>query len=135
MDTPDWTLEMVIKYFAMKQASKPRDYNSNRQDVYSKQPDQQSDKPDRQPEKQQDRQHNRQQTKPKYPDCSRSHLGACHTKKTELTMSNVAGKSFFAKRAVESSQHTWHIDSGATYTTIPNKAWFVSYEARKNEYI
>jgi hypothetical protein len=30
MDTPDWTLEMVIKYFAMKQASKPRDYNSNR---------------------------------------------------------------------------------------------------------
>jgi hypothetical protein len=39
MDTPDWTLEMAIKYFAMKQASKSRDYNSNRQDVYSKQPD------------------------------------------------------------------------------------------------
>src|SRR6202045_900933 len=79
MNTPDWTLKMAIKYFAMKQASKPRDYNSNRQDVYSKQPDQQPDKPDRQPEKQQDRQHDRQQTKPKCPDCGRSHPGACHT--------------------------------------------------------
>jgi hypothetical protein len=161
MDIPDWTLEMATKYFAMKQASKPRDYNSNRQDVYSKQPDQQPDKPDRQPEKQQDRQHDRQQTKPKCPDCGRSHPGACHkntnmsnssnptskppnpssntntqpTKETELAMSDVAGKSFFAKGAVESSQHTWHIDSGATYTTTPNKAWFVSYEARKDEYI
>jgi hypothetical protein len=131
MDTPDWTLEMAIKYFAMKQASKPRDYNSNRLDVYSKQPDQQPDKPDRQPEKQQDRQHDRQQTKPKCPDCGRSHAGACYTntntntsnrlnpiskfpnlssntntqptKKTELVMSDVAGKSFFAKGAVESS--------------------------------
>ena len=28
MDTPDWTLEMAIRYFAMKQASKPRDYSS-----------------------------------------------------------------------------------------------------------
>jgi hypothetical protein len=163
MDTPDWTLEMATKYFAMKQASKPRDYNSNRQDVYSKQPDQQPDKPDRQPEKQQDRQHDRQQTKPKCPDCGRSHPGAClkntttntsnssnptskppnpssntntqPTKKTELAMSDIAGKSFFAKGAVESSQHTWHIDSGATYTTTPNKAWFVSYEARQDEYI
>jgi hypothetical protein len=169
MDTPDWTLEIATKYFAMKQASKPRDYNSNRQDVYSKQPDQQHAKqqnrqpdwqpdkqPDRQPEKQQDRQHDRQQTKPKCPDCGRSHPGACHTntntsnssnptskppnpssntntqptKKTELTMSDIADKSFFAKEAVESSQHTWHIDSGATYTITPNKAWFVSYEAR-----
>jgi hypothetical protein len=30
MDTPDWTLEMVIRYFVMKQASKPRDYGSNK---------------------------------------------------------------------------------------------------------
>jgi hypothetical protein len=30
MDTPDWTLEMAIKYFAMKHASKPRDYGSNK---------------------------------------------------------------------------------------------------------
>jgi hypothetical protein len=154
---------MATKYFAIKQASKPRDYNSNRQDIYSKQPNQQPDKPDRQPEKQQDRQHDRQQIKPKCPDCGRSHPGAClkntntntsnssnptskspnpssntntqPTKKTELAMSDVAGKNFFAKGAVESSQHTWHIDSGATYTITPNKAWFVSYEARQDEYI
>jgi hypothetical protein len=160
MDIPDWTLEMATKYFAMKQASKPRDYNSNRQDVYSKQPDQQPDKqPDRQPEKQQDRQHDRQQTKPKYPDCDRSHPDACRpntsnnlnptskppnpssntntqpTKETELAISDITGKSFFAKGAIESSQHTWHIDSGATYTITPNKAWFVSYEARQDKYI
>jgi hypothetical protein len=160
MDIPDWTLEMAIKYFAMKQASKLRDYNSNRQDVYSKQPDQQPDKqPDRQSEKQQDRQHDRQQIKPKCPDCGRSHPGACRpntsnslnlifkspnpssntntqpTKETELAISDIAGKSFFAKGAVESSQYIWHIDSGATYIIIPNKAWFVSYEARQDEYI
>jgi hypothetical protein len=50
-------------------------------------------------------------------------------------MSDIASKSFFAKGIVESSQHTWHIDNGATYTTTPNKAWFVSYEARQDKYI
>ena len=30
MDTPDWTLKMAIRYFAMKHASKPRDYGSNK---------------------------------------------------------------------------------------------------------
>ena len=30
MDIPDWTLEMVIKYFAIKHASKSRDYGSNK---------------------------------------------------------------------------------------------------------
>jgi hypothetical protein len=30
MDTPDWTLEMAIRYFAMKHAFKPRDYGSNK---------------------------------------------------------------------------------------------------------
>jgi len=50
-------------------------------------------------------------------------------------MSDIAGKSFFAKGVVESSQYTWHIDSGATYIITFNKAWFVSYEARQDEYI
>jgi hypothetical protein len=36
MDTPDWTLEMAIRYFAMKHASKPRDHSSNKQDSSSK---------------------------------------------------------------------------------------------------
>ena len=36
MDTPDWTLEMIIRYFVMKHASKPRDYSSNKQDSSSK---------------------------------------------------------------------------------------------------
>jgi len=57
------------------------------------------------------------------------------TNTTELATSDTAGKSYFAKGAVESSRLTWHIDSGATYTTTPNKAWFVSYEARQDEYI
>jgi hypothetical protein len=30
MDTPDWILEMAIRYFVMKHASKPRDYSSNK---------------------------------------------------------------------------------------------------------
>jgi hypothetical protein len=63
MDTPDWTLEMAIRYFAMKHASKPRDYSSSKQDSSSKPQDahnKHGKQPDRQHEKQQDRQHNRQ---------------------------------------------------------------------------
>jgi hypothetical protein len=30
MDIPDWILEMAIRYFAIKHASKPRDYGSNK---------------------------------------------------------------------------------------------------------
>jgi hypothetical protein len=159
---------MAIRYFAIKHASKPRDYSSNKQDSSSKpqdahskhgkQSDRQPDRqPDRQHEKQQDRQHDRS-GKSKYPDCDKSHPGACHTnttsnslnptskssnplsnkqstKVTELATSEIAGKSFFTKGAAESSQHTWHIDSGANYTTTSNKAWFVSYEIRENEHI
>ena len=62
MNIPDWTLKMAIRYFAMKHASKPRDYSSNKQDSsskpqdiyskYSKQSNRQSDRqPDRQHEK------------------------------------------------------------------------------------
>jgi hypothetical protein len=135
MDTPDWTLEMAIRYFAMKHASKPRDYSSNKQDsgskpqdAHSKQHGKQPDKqPDRQHEKQQDRQHDRQPDKSKYPDCDKSHPGACHTitsnnsnpipkpsnplnnkqstKATELITSEIVSKNFFAKGAAESSQH------------------------------
>ena len=127
MDTPDWTLEMAIRYFAMKHASKPRDYSSKPQDAHSKQHGKQPDKqPDRQHEKQQNRQHDRQPGKSKCPDCGRSHPGACRTntsnssnptskpsnppsntntstKAIELATSEIAGKSFFAKGAAESS--------------------------------
>jgi hypothetical protein len=164
MNTPDWTLEMAIRYFAMKHASKPRDYSSNKQDSSSKPQDAHSKygkqfdrQPDRQPDRQHEKQHDRQSSKSKCPDCGKSHPGVCHTntsnslnpiskssnppsnkqftKVTELVTSEIAGKSFFVKGAAESSQHTWHIDSGANYITTSNKAWFISYEARENEYI
>jgi hypothetical protein len=148
MDTPDWTLEMAIRYFAMKHASKPRDYSSNKQDSSSKPQDAHSKhgkQSDRQPDRQHEKQHDRQPGKSKCPDCGKSHPGACHTnttsnssnptskpsnpssnkqstKATELDTSKIAGKSFFAKEAAESSQHTWHIDSGANYITTSNKA-------------
>jgi hypothetical protein len=35
----------------------------------------------------------------------------------------------------ETSQHSWHIDNGATYIITPNKTWFVTYEPKENEYI
>jgi hypothetical protein len=35
----------------------------------------------------------------------------------------------------ETSQYNWHIDNGASYTIIPDKAWFVTYEPKENEYI
>jgi hypothetical protein len=143
----------------MKQASKPRDYSSNKQDSSSKPQNAHSKQHGKQSDRQPDRQHEKQQQgKSKCPDYSRSHPGACRTntsnssnptskssnlpsntntstKVTELATSEITGKSFFAKGAAESSQHTWHIDSGANYTTTSNKAWFVSYEARENEYI
>ena len=102
MNTPDWTLKMAIRYFAMKHASKPRDYSSNKQDSSSKpqdahskhgkQSDRQPDRqPDRQHEKQQDRQHDRP-GKSKCPDCGKSHPGACHTNTTSNS-SNPTSKS------------------------------------------
>jgi len=57
------------------------------------------------------------------------------TATTELTADNTMNKSYFAKAMAETSQHNWHIDSGATYTTIPDKAWFVTYESKENKYI
>jgi hypothetical protein len=35
----------------------------------------------------------------------------------------------------ETSQHSWHIDSGASYIIISDKAWFVTYEPKENEHI
>jgi hypothetical protein len=58
MDTPDWTLEMAIRYFAMKYASKSRDHSSNKQDSSSKPQDAYSKygkQSDRQPDRQPDR--------------------------------------------------------------------------------
>jgi hypothetical protein len=44
MKSPTWILEMVIKYFAIKHESKPRDYKSNRQDSSSNRQDSSSKK-------------------------------------------------------------------------------------------
>jgi hypothetical protein len=99
MDIPDWTLEMAIKYFVMKHASKPRDHSSNKQDSSSKSQDahskhdKQSDRqPDRQPDWQHEKQYNRQSGKSKCPDCGKSHSGACHTNTTSNN-SNLTFKS------------------------------------------
>jgi hypothetical protein len=57
------------------------------------------------------------------------------TATTELTADNIVNKSYFAKAMAETSQYNWNIDSGATYITILDKAWFVTYEPKENEYI
>jgi hypothetical protein len=57
------------------------------------------------------------------------------TKATELAADSTVNKSYFAKVMAETSQHSWHIDSGATYIIISDKAWFVTYEPKENEYI
>jgi hypothetical protein len=53
----------------------------------------------------------------------------------ELAADSTVNKSYFTKVMAETSQHSWHIDSGAIYTIIPNKAWFVTYESKENEHI
>jgi hypothetical protein len=63
MDIPDWTFEMVIRYFVMKHASKPRDYGSNKQDSSSKPQDTHSKQHGKQSDRQPDRQPNRQHEK------------------------------------------------------------------------
>jgi hypothetical protein len=57
------------------------------------------------------------------------------TATTELAADSIVNKSYFAKAMAESSQYNWHIDSGATYIIIPDKAWFVTYEPKENEHI
>jgi hypothetical protein len=156
---------MAIRYFAMKHVSKPRDHSSNKQDSSSKPQDahskhgKQSDRqPDRQPDRQHEKQHDRQPGKSKCPDCGKSHPGACHTnitsnnlnptpkpsnpssnkqstKTTELAADSTVNKNYFAKAMAETSQHNWHIDNGANYTTTPDKAWFVTYEPKENKHI
>ena len=124
MDTPDWTLEMVTKYFVIKHESKPRDHGKKQEGhgrQYGKQPDSQPDKQlDQQPEKQQDK----QPTKAKCTNCGKFHPGKYHninisnnlniisksnfsnnTKAIELAASNIIGKSFFAKETVELNQN------------------------------
>jgi hypothetical protein len=54
---------------------------------------------------------------------------------TELAANSTVNKSYFVKVMAETSQYSWHIDSGATYIIIPDKAWFVTYEPKENEYI
>ena len=53
----------------------------------------------------------------------------------ELVTDSTVNKNYFVKVMVETSQHSWHIDSGASYITIPDKTWFVTYEPKENEHI
>jgi hypothetical protein len=156
MESLTWTLEMVIKYFAIKHESKPRDYKSNRQDSSSKK----QEKKQESTSNTEADSHDGQQKQPKKRPCrhcNKWHIGTCHTimnkdsnpfkptssdntkpqttATTELAADSTVNKSYFAKAIAETSQHSWHIDSGASYTTIPNKAWFVTYEPKKNEHI
>jgi hypothetical protein len=55
MNIPDWTLEMAIRYFAMKHAFKPRDYGLNKQDSSSKPQDAHSKQHGKQSDRQPDR--------------------------------------------------------------------------------
>jgi hypothetical protein len=57
------------------------------------------------------------------------------TTTTELVADSTVNKSYFAKAIAETSQYSWHIDSGASYIITPDKAWFVTYEPKENEYI
>jgi hypothetical protein len=57
------------------------------------------------------------------------------TTTTELAADSTVSKSYFTKVMAESSQYSWHIDNGATYIIIPDKAWFVTYEPKENEHI
>jgi hypothetical protein len=57
------------------------------------------------------------------------------TKTTELTADSTVNKNYFIKVMTETSQHSWYIDSSASYIIIPDKAWFVTYEPKENEYI
>jgi hypothetical protein len=77
MDTPDWTLEMAIRYFAMKHVSKPRDHSSKPQDSSSKPQDAHS---------KHGKQSDRQPGKSKCPDCGKFHPGACHTNTTSNSL-------------------------------------------------
>jgi len=54
---------------------------------------------------------------------------------TELAADSTVNKNYFAKAMAETSQHSWHIDSGASYIITPDKAWFVTYEPKENEHI
>ena len=44
------------------------------------------------------------------------------TTTTELAADSTVSRSYFTKAIAESNQHSWHIDSGATYSTTPDKA-------------
>jgi hypothetical protein len=57
------------------------------------------------------------------------------TATTELAADSTVNKSYFAKAMAETSQYSWHIDSGASYIITPDKAWFVTYEPKENEHI
>jgi hypothetical protein len=144
MESPTWTLKIITKYFAMKHKSKPRDYK-NRQDSSSNRQDSSSKKQEATSNTEADS-HNRQQKRQKkcrY--CNKRHSDLCpmimnnsnlfkflpsdntkpsitSTATTELTADNIVNKSYFTKAMAETSQYSWHIDSGANYIITPNKA-------------
>jgi hypothetical protein len=145
METPTWTLKIITKYFAMKHESKPRDYGPKKQNSSSNKQDSSSKKQEKKQESTSNTEadsHDGQQKRQKKHQCrhcNKWHIGTCRTimnknpnpsKPTpsnttdtiELAVENRAGTGYYTKAAIEKSQHTWHIDSGASYTTTPNKA-------------
>jgi hypothetical protein len=62
-------------------------------------------------------------------------LPTISTATIKLAANSIVNKSYFAKIMAETSQYNWHIDSGAIYIIIPNKAWFVTYEPKENKHI
>jgi hypothetical protein len=62
-------------------------------------------------------------------------LPTTSTATTELAADNTVNKSYFTKVMAETSQYSWHIDSGATYIITSDKVWFVTYEPKENEHI
>jgi hypothetical protein len=158
MESPTWTLEMVTKYFAMKHESKPRDYKLNRQDSSSNRQDSSSKKQEATSNTEANSHDRQQKRQKKCRYCNKRHSGSCptimnnlnpskslpsdntkspttSTATIELAADSTINKSYFAKAIAETSQHNWHIDSDATYTITPDKAWFVTYEPKENEHI
>jgi hypothetical protein len=155
MESPTWILEMVIKYFAIKHESKPRDYKS-RQDSSSNRQDSSSKKQEATSNTEADSYDRQQKRQKKCRYCNKRHSGSCPTimnnsnsskpspsdntkpqttATIELAADSTVNKSYFAKAMAETSQYSWHIDSGASYTITSDKAWFVTYEPKENEHI
>jgi hypothetical protein len=136
-----------------------QDSSSNRQDSSSKKQEKKQEAISNTEADSHDGQQKRQKKHP-CRHCNKWHTGICHTiinkdsslskpipsdntkpqiisttTKTELAADSIVNKSYFAKAMAETSQHSWHIDSGVSYIITPDKVWFVTYEPKENEHI